>query len=321
MTTYVADFSFSHPSPQALKQAGYVGAISYCSWEPNPKNITAAQVAAYLAAGVQVGLVWETVNQEASYGAPAGTRDATEYLRQAKALGATGGVLSMVAEDPNREPVSDYSAIDAYLQAAGAVLHPAGFQVRAYGSESYCEHAVSAGVADRAWIVGGWSQSIMGDLVQQSDKPGLSTLGGQVDCNYAPSAAWGWTVFAGSPPNTPSVSPTHPTPSVLPPDPTPEADVPVFEVFQTPVVNPPSDRPDITQGELATCVFTGTFHQWIETPDELARCQVVWAEMGAVVKYHTPNAAVAVDARGRPMGFGAPCPDTRTASVLGEATS
>lgn len=203
---FVADASFSRPTPQQLLAAGYVGIIVYCSYDPT-KNVTKTEVDAYLAAGLQVGLVWETVNQRASQGAQAGTDDARAFLAQAQALGATGGVLSMVAEDPTQQPVSVYPAVDAYMAAAGVVLHPAGFQLRGYGSEPYLQHAVTISVVDRAWIVGGWSQSIYGDLVQQADKPGLSTLGGTVDCNFAPRQAWGWTVFATS---GPAPSPARP---------------------------------------------------------------------------------------------------------------
>ena len=57
----VADFSGTPPSPQELQAAGFIGAMRYLAPLPNPKVITPAEATADWAAGLLLGLVWESI--------------------------------------------------------------------------------------------------------------------------------------------------------------------------------------------------------------------------------------------------------------------
>lgn len=203
---YVADESWTKQPPNTLVSTGYSGVIGYCSRDRTGKNLTAPVIQGYLAAGLVVGLVWEGRGQAASNGGDAGQADANDLVAQAHALGATGGCLFMAAEDPTPQPESFWPKMDAYFGTAGPIVREAGFQIGGYGSEAYLNHAKSQGLIDREWLVGGWSQNVAGDLIQQSNNPGLSTLGGAVDCNYVVvDGDWGWVTFAAATITTPPV--------------------------------------------------------------------------------------------------------------------
>jgi len=204
--TFVADESWSKTDPAALTAAGYTGVIGYCSYDRTGKNLDKAHIDSYHAAGLHVGLVWETHNQAASEGASTGTKEANDFLAQLQTLGATGGTVWMVGEDPNA--LAPSQAIRDYFAAAAAILTPAGFRLGDYGSERTVNDTVGAvpGVT-RKWFVGGWSQTVNADLIQQSSHPGASTLNGSVDCNYAPADDWGWTEFGTATPAPPAPAP------------------------------------------------------------------------------------------------------------------
>lgn len=125
-------------------------------------------------------------------GAAGGAQHARDFVAQAQALGFRSGTLWMVAEDPTQAGTGAWPQIDAYLRAAYPIIHLHGFILGAYGSEAYLDHALAAGVIDRRWYVGGWASHESPDLTQQSNSPGRSTLGGSVDCNWAPSVNWGY---------------------------------------------------------------------------------------------------------------------------------
>lgn len=82
-----ADYSDARPSPSALKAAGYVAVYRYLAPLPNPKVITATEMAMLKATGLGLGLVWEAGGQAALGGAAQGHADALEANRQADLLG------------------------------------------------------------------------------------------------------------------------------------------------------------------------------------------------------------------------------------------
>lgn len=199
---YVADHSFGNFISSAdLKNAGYVGDISYCSHDPN-KDWKPGQIQDRLNHGIPCGLVWETTNNRSLSGGPGGRDDSIAFLRQARALGATGGVLNVALEDPVTRPQSDWPVMDAYAKEMADTLRsaPEKFRVRGYGSDRYLTHAQQVGLVDFKWAVetwprGGWSP----DLVQlYNPRRGAPTnFGGRIDCNLATGPDWGPTLFFG----------------------------------------------------------------------------------------------------------------------------
>lgn len=205
------DYSFARPSPSALRAAGYEGVIRYLDWLPNPKVIDGAELAALHAAGLSVALVWESVAQRASSGGQAGGHaDAVEALRQAEVLGLPADrPIYFVLEDPNVEPVSDWTAIEAYLAGVGEVL-PAT-RIGGYGSQKLVEAMVTGDRIGWGWQVEGWSTSVSNlcNLYQRLKVSLDPRLAGQVDEDAILESDWGaWAPPAKTVAATPDRSPT-----------------------------------------------------------------------------------------------------------------
>jgi Domain of unknown function (DUF1906) len=209
---YIADESWAKTDPAKLVAAGYTGIIGYCSYDKSGKNLDSDHIKAYHAVGLHVGLVWETFGQAAQGGGGTGEGEARDFIAQARALGATGGTLWMVGEDPTKEPPPQWPGPEAYFGTAKPRMRTGGFTLGDYGSEALVNDLKSKGLVDRKWFVGGWSQDTNADLIQQSNNPGASTLGGAVDCNYAPAADWGWAEFGELTPPSPVTPPPPPPP-------------------------------------------------------------------------------------------------------------
>ena len=229
---FVFDESWSKVDPHAAAAAGYTGGVVYCSYDRTGKNGQPPYIQTCLAAGLHVGLVWETFGQAPQQGAGLGAQEATDFVAQARALGASGGTLWMVAEDPTKEPPANWPGPVAYFGAAKPIINAAGFHLGAYGSEALVENLVANMVCEKRWYVGAWSQHITADLIQQNNSPGASTFGGTVDCNYAPAAGWGWAEFGTLPPPSPPPPPAAvPAPPPSAPAPPPPPNLSVDGVF------------------------------------------------------------------------------------------
>jgi peptidoglycan hydrolase-like protein with peptidoglycan-binding domain len=116
-------------------------------------------------------------------------------------------VIYFVLEDPNQLPTSAWPQIEAYAKEVKANCNrPIG----GYGSQALMEHSIDAGVISRGWQVGGWSKSISTKchILQRSDNPILTTMGGSLDDNFIITEDFGqW-------PGT--IGPSHPTEPTVP---------------------------------------------------------------------------------------------------------
>lgn len=83
----VVDYSWARPSPEALRAAGFVGAIRYVSPDRTGKNIDAAERDRLRGAGLALTLNWESTTHRALEGWAAGRQDALDADRMADALG------------------------------------------------------------------------------------------------------------------------------------------------------------------------------------------------------------------------------------------
>jgi hypothetical protein len=149
------DFSYAKPHPASMADAGYNFAIGYVS--PNPaKNISADHVAAYRAAGVGVGLVWESTAGRALEGRAAGRQDGRAAEEQANALGypADAVIFFAVDKDTGR---ADRPAIREYAEAFnGATRRPVGI----FGEADVLDHFVTPGQqpVQYGWQTRAWSK-------------------------------------------------------------------------------------------------------------------------------------------------------------------
>jgi hypothetical protein len=155
--TTILDYSYSRPNLDQVKAAGHSGVMRYLSW-PNltpGKIIGSAELASIRSKGLAVGLNWEYDAQDMLGGAAAGTKHATEALRQARALGYPYGCGIVFSGDFDAT-VAQQTPINAYLRAATDVLR--GFYLTGiYGGYWVVKRALDAGAAQWAWQTYAWS--------------------------------------------------------------------------------------------------------------------------------------------------------------------
>ena len=123
--TEVVDYSYSHPSPQSIKDAGFAGVVRYLGWDfgNGPRCISPSERDGLLGVGLDIALVWETTANMTLRGAAGGSVDGAEANRQADVLGFPVDSPIYVAVDFD---VSDaqLAVVDAYRTAFGAVGRP-----------------------------------------------------------------------------------------------------------------------------------------------------------------------------------------------------
>jgi len=129
--TLIVDYSFSRPSPAVIKAAGYSGVMRYLSMDSG-KNLSKPEATGLLAAGLSIGLVWETTAMRASQGRAAGASDAAAAEAQANALGYPSTAVIFYAVDYDAMP----TAVAAYFAGVVSMAHrPVGV----YGSKRVVE--------------------------------------------------------------------------------------------------------------------------------------------------------------------------------------
>jgi hypothetical protein len=173
MSIQGVDYSWGRPNPAILKQAGFLFALRYLAPPTSGKVIGLAELQALHAAGLGVGLVWETYASRPLEGAAAGQADGVEARAQAKALGFPDGfpIFGAVDSDP---PASEYPAIAAYLQAGG---------FDCYANAGTCQYMSDHGVCHHFWQHD-WGGGTFAD--RHIHQRGQTTIGGaQVDINDA----------------------------------------------------------------------------------------------------------------------------------------
>jgi hypothetical protein len=156
------DFSYARPTADQIKTAGYSFVMRYLSWEyatPESvgKNITAAELQAYHAAGISVGFVWEAQPNDPEFGAPQGQIDGTEAGKQLAAMGVpkTVPVFWALDTDPAGDPAWEQQTTAYNTAFAAASGHPAwpygsnqlidffggGWQTQAWSNGAVSSHA------------------------------------------------------------------------------------------------------------------------------------------------------------------------------------
>jgi hypothetical protein len=194
MSQTVIDIAWDRPTIPQIQATGAIGVIRYASSDPT-KNLTAAEVTAYHAAGLATGLVWEDGTTRATQGRQAGIDDAhaADAQRAAYGLPADQPVYFAVDED------TDWTSVAAYFAGADSVLgtNAAGLRrTGAYGGILVIDGAAAAGF-HYLWQTLAWSggqRSVHATLYQN----GSTVLGGQADINDVLAADWGQYPNPGS---------------------------------------------------------------------------------------------------------------------------
>jgi hypothetical protein len=129
--TLILDYAWQKPTPAQIKAAGYSGVLRYLSPDAS-KNLSAAERDGLLAAGLSIGVVWESTANRASQGILAGAADVAAAETQARSLGLPAGVPIFYAVDFDADPAS----VAPYF--AGVMGH-ASHTVGVYGSARVIE--------------------------------------------------------------------------------------------------------------------------------------------------------------------------------------
>lgn len=181
-TTLGIDVAWARPSVAQIKAIGARFVCRYFSTDSD-KNLTAAEVTAYAAAGLGTVTVWETTKGRATDGYAAGQADARAAEAQRKAVGLPATHVHHFAVDED----TNWSSVAPYLAGAASVIGQARTGV--YGSYRVVEGAYAAGYRylwqTAAWSHNQWSAHA---TIRQT---GGTTLGGDADWDTAMTADYG----------------------------------------------------------------------------------------------------------------------------------
>lgn len=134
------DTSTEQPSYKLARTSGYRWVLRYLSYLPNPKVITKAERDRIWAADMGILLNWEFTGRRALGGKAYGYPDATEALKQAKALGYPQGMPLFFSETDFDVIPSQFKTVDDYFLAVTDVLD-GYYQIGCYGPAGYLKHA------------------------------------------------------------------------------------------------------------------------------------------------------------------------------------
>ena len=147
--TLILDYSFARPNPAAMKAAGYSGVMRYLSYD-STKNLSKTEAIGLHAAGLDIGLVWETTATRAGEGSIAGAVDAIAAEAQATALGYPADAVIFYGVDYDAAP----QAVAPYF---AGVKSKARRPVGVYGSKRVVEGVA----APYKWQACAWSAGLV----------------------------------------------------------------------------------------------------------------------------------------------------------------
>lgn len=150
------DFSATKPDGPTLKRLGFTFVLGYLKPPPNSKELDAGHLAAYLAAGLEVGMVWETTATRALSGTTGGHEDGVAALQRAAAVGYPRGCVIFTAVDFN-PTAAQLPTVLAYVDAFADVVGAGGYPPGAYGGLATVEAAHARRPSLYLWQAAAWS--------------------------------------------------------------------------------------------------------------------------------------------------------------------
>ena len=132
-----------------LKAAGVTTVIRYLARGHNWKTVSVSEAKALAAAGIKLGLVFETTGKP--HGSAEGAADGELAVRGAREVGAPQGAVIWYAVDYDPSP-SDMTGVENAFMAFRQHAKGAGYRVGAYAS-GYCNGILkSKGLIDMRWL-------------------------------------------------------------------------------------------------------------------------------------------------------------------------
>lgn len=142
------DDDTTHRIPR-LKAAGITTVIRYLARGRTWKTISVGEAKALAAAGIKLGLVFETTGKP--HGSAEGAVDGEWAVRGAREAGAPQGAIIWYAVDYDPSP-SDMTGVENAFRAFRQEVKAAGYRVGAYAS-GYCNGILkSKGLIDMRWL-------------------------------------------------------------------------------------------------------------------------------------------------------------------------
>ena len=151
MTSLGVDYLNQPCPPSTLAQAGYQFVLTYS------RVITAAQISQTHAAGMALGLIFESTADRALGGGQAGASDAVTFLTQIDGLGYPAGTVAFTNVGDFVAAPSQMPAINAYYGSWSGVIASRSFAPGAYGTGYIIDQLVALGNG------GYWWQNAMDD--------------------------------------------------------------------------------------------------------------------------------------------------------------
>jgi len=194
------DYAWERPSPTELAAAGYRFACRYLSWDTSGKNLSDTERRALHAAGLDVVLNWEYQPHAALGGYGQGTADATEALRQARALGAPDSAAIYFSVDFDAQS-DQLLAVEQYVQGCCMVLGRE--RVGTYGGIRVINALVRAGLGSWYWQTYAWSAGAWNPAAHiRQVRNGVTVAGANVDLDSATVTEFGqWHAAPVAPPS------------------------------------------------------------------------------------------------------------------------
>lgn len=205
MTTKGIDVAWDRPTISQIKATGATWVARYFSPD-STKNLTAAEVRDYAAAGLSIVTVWEGSASRALDGYAAGQTDAHAAERERAAVGLPPDTVIHFAVDTD----TDWASVEQYFAGAASVIGQA--RVGVYGGIRVIEGAAAAGYRwlwqTDAWSGGRWSPK---STIRQE---GGTTLSGGADYDTAETLDFGQYPRPVAP-KPPTPKPPVPAPVLL----------------------------------------------------------------------------------------------------------
>ena len=195
----VLDYSSGWPAPSAIKAAKYVGVVRYIGTPGRGKNLTRAEAHAMLAAGVPVGLVYESSAGWMQGGVNAGVAAARAALTDAQNCGV--GVRNVYfAADFDVTSTAQMVAVERCLDGAAQVLGRG--RVGVYGEADVIDACLGQRHATWGWQTRAWSGGRVSGRAHLLQQIGYVYPGGvQCDRSTVLKRDWGQWPDPARPPN------------------------------------------------------------------------------------------------------------------------
>ncbi|HCG2961425.1 TPA: DUF1906 domain-containing protein [Corynebacterium striatum] len=228
----IIDFAVGVPSPQAIKNAGHLGAIRYVSqrrpgtetWMTG-KPVTLKETKANAALGLATASIYQFGRAETAdwkQGAAGAAVHAPQAIAIHKAAGGPTNRPIYIAIDDNPTRAQYDQQIKPYLQAFSKLLSAAGYQTGVYGNYNTIEWCVQDRIGSFYWMHDWGSGGKIHPRTTIHQLPGSAQRvvdGVTVDINHVYARDWGqWTPGQAAPapaaPSKPGTAAPAPAPSI-----------------------------------------------------------------------------------------------------------